>query len=331
MVDNREHIRVIIPTITKDYIRMRDIQISRVFKYLPVADVTVIGNEDLCETVDADIAAGRYGDLPIVSLNEEELVARQPVVDLIKARAEAIDDEMPTKVRPGWYYQQFLKMAFHKICDSEYYMSWDMDTVPLRPHDMFDAEGRPIFDIKNEFFPGYFDTLEKLLGLKKSMKMSFVSEHMIFKTEYMRELINAIEGSLADGSGFWEKIINSIDDMYITYGFSEFETYGTFVTDRHPEAYSMRRFASFRRGSWFVKEQDVTEDDLVWLAKDYDAVSFENAEPIEDMVQLFRNPKYRNRMSARKFYETILESGYFGEYKDGWLDGNGSGDWFVPV
>ena len=331
MNDTHDPIPVIIPTITKDYLRMRDIQIERVFKYLPAKDVTVIGNKELCEAVDSDIAAGKYKDLSIRSLDEEELVARQPVVDLIRSREGTIDEEIMSKVRPGWYYQQFLKMAYHKICDKDYYMSWDMDTVPLRPHDMFDEDGRPYFDIKSEYFPGYFDTIEKLLGLKKGMKLSFVSEHMIFSVDYMKELIDAIESSHAEGADYTEKIINTIDDMYITYGFSEFETYGTYVSAKHPEAYGMRGFASFRRGSWFTRESDLNEDDIAWLSEDYDAVSFENAEPIDDMVQLFRNPKYRNSMSARKFYETILESGYFGQYKDGWLDGTGSGDWFVPI
>ena len=39
----------------------------------------------------------------------------------------------------------------------------------------------------------------------------------------------------------------------------------------------------------------------------------ENVEQNPDMVQLFRTPKYRNNMSAGKFYETILEMG-------GWKD-----------
>ncbi len=67
---------------------------------------------------------------------------------------------------------------------------------------------------------------------------------------------------------------------------------------------------------------------MTWLACDYDAVTFENAEQIPDMVRLFNNPKYRNSMSAKKFYETILESGYFGDYSDGKIH---AGDWDAPV
>ena len=330
MSEASKKIQVIIPTITKDYLRMRHIQPERVLKYLPVSELIFIGNKELCDLINED-TADKFADLPIRAVNEEELVKRQPVVDLINERVKKIDYELVSPVRPGWYYQQFLKMSFSKICEGDHYMSWDMDTVPLRNIEMFDEDKRPVFDIKNEFIPGYFKTIENLLGLKKIKEGSFISEHMVFRKDYMQEVIRAIEGSPLAGTEYWEKVIEAIDEDYITLGFSEFETYGTYVTAKHPDSYSERRFRSLRRGSWFVKESDVTEDDLRWLSGDYDAVTFENADQIPDMVQLFRNPKYRNNMSAKKFYETILESGYFGEYKDGWLDAGGEGDWYAPV
>ena len=73
---------------------------------------------------------------------------------------------------------------------------------------------------------------------------------------------------------------------------------------------------------------DLTDEDITWLSKDYDAITFENANLLPDMAGLFRNPKYRNAMSAKKFYETVLESGYFGEYSNGRIN---AGSWFAPV
>ena len=327
---SNDKIQVIIPTITKDYLRMRHLVPERILRFLPAKELIFIGNSELCDLVNKDIEE-KYGDKPIRAINEEELVKRQPVIDYVNERAGRIKEELVSPVRPGWYYQQFLKMTFCEVCEGDHYMSWDMDTVPLRLLDMFDIDGKPVFDIKNEFIPGYFSTIEKLLGLKKREDGSFISEHMIFNRDLMKELIEAIEASSVKGDNFWQKIMEAIEDDYITLGFSEFETYGTFVTAKYPDAYSRRRFYSLRRGSWFVKESDVTPDDLAWIGHDYDALTFENAEQIEDMVQLFRNPKYRNNMSAKKFYETILESGYFGKYRNGWLDAGGTGDWFAPV
>lgn len=327
MNDASKKIQVIIPTIPKDYIRMRHIQPERVLRYLPVSELIFIGNSELCDIVNEDIS-GVYEGMCVKAIHEDELVVREPVINYIKDRISGMDDDIRSRVRPGWYYQQFLKMAFCDICEGEYYMSWDMDTVPLRPIALFDEKSRPVFGLKTEYNPGYFKTIDNLLHIPKKVEGSFVSEHMVFARKYMKELTDAIDSSSLRGGDTWEKIISAVDDDYIALGFSEFETYGTFVTGKYPDAYDYRTFESFRRGSWFVKESDVTEEDLKWFATDYDAITFENAETIDDMVSLFNNPKYRNNMSARKFYETILESGYFGEYADGRLN---AGDWFAPI
>ncbi len=327
MTETNNKVQVIIPTITKDYLRMRHLVPERILMNLPVSELIFVGNSELCDTVNADISQS-FSGMPVRTLNEEELVARQPIVDFIRERVKKINEELLSRVRPGWYYQQFLKMSFSDICEGDHYVSWDMDTVPLRPLSFFDREGKPAFDLKSEHNPGYFATIRNLLGLEKNIDGSFISEHMIFSKGYMKELIDRIESSPIEGSNYMEKVINAIDADYIALGFSEFETYGTFVTEKHPDAYGYRRFVSFRRGSWFVNEGDLNDDDISWLSEDFDAISFENAESIEDMVQLFRNPKYRQNMSAGKFYETILESGYFGEYSDGRIN---AGDWFAPV
>lgn len=327
MSESIKLVQVIIPTITKDYLRMRDLVPTRVLKHLFARELIFIGNKELCEAVNEDIS-GRYIGLPVRAIDEEELLPREPVIDYIKARVRAIDEGLLGKVRGGWYYQQFLKMIFCYKCTGNYYMSWDMDTVPLRDIELFEDAGKPVFGLKSEHNPGYFKTIDNLLGLKKNIDGSFISEHMIFNKNYMEELIRIICGEPGKEDTFWRKIIESIDDDYISLGFSEFETYGTFVTDKYPDSYCYSKFKSFRRGSWFVSESELNEDDIKWLAADYDAITFENAEQNPDMVQLFRNPKYRNNMSARKFYETILESGYFGEYADGRIN---AGDWYAPV
>ncbi len=322
-----DKIQVIIPTIPKDYLRMRDVQVSKVLENLPVKELIFVGNSELCEIINEDIQE-RYSEKPIRVLNEEELVARQPVIEYVNRRVNSINPKLISRVRGGWYYQQFLKMSFSEKCEGDYYMTWDMDTVPLREVLMFDRNLRPVFDLKSEHNPGYFKTIVNLLGIQKNVEGSFVSEHMIFKKEYMKELIRSMEQSSVEGENYREKIINAIEDEYISLGFSEFETYGVFVTDRHPDSYGYRRFSSLRRGSWFLMPNELTSEDMEWLAQDYDAITFENAEIIPDMAQLFRNPKYRNNMSAKKFYETILESGYFGEYSNGRIV---AGEWFAPV
>ena len=43
--------------------------------------------------------------------------------------------------RVGWWFQQFLKMAFaYSPYAKEYYVVWDADTIPLNPIDFIDSK-----------------------------------------------------------------------------------------------------------------------------------------------------------------------------------------------
>jgi len=179
--------------------------------------------------------------------------------------------------RVGWYEQQFLKMAYSRICKKEYYLIWDSDTYPIRPVNMF-KNGHPIFDMKKEYNSAYFITLSRLIPNLQLSKMSYISEHMIIKTEYMKNLLNEIESnSNIPGNSFWEKIIYSIDKNEIIFsGFSEFETYGSYVDTRYPNFYRHRKWYSVRNAAdFFGNIENVKENDLIWLSKDYNAISFE--------------------------------------------------------
>ena len=93
--------------------------------------------------------------------------------------------------RAGWYLQQFLKMSYSFICEDAYYLIWDADTIPVREIQMFDEDGVPFFDVKEEYHRPYFTTLNKIFNnrIKKSNPYSYISDHIVIKTEYMRNLI----------------------------------------------------------------------------------------------------------------------------------------------
>ncbi|MEI3192244.1 MAG: DUF6492 family protein [Lachnospiraceae bacterium] len=56
--------------------------------------------------------------------------------------------------RSGWYFQQFLKFGYAQVCEDEYYIVWDSDTVPLHPISHF-QDGKPVFTKKEEMEPPY--------------------------------------------------------------------------------------------------------------------------------------------------------------------------------
>ena len=233
-------------------------------KYLNFSNIILIGDSNINEKLSLN-------DTSISFIPEDNLVPKNMINEfLMKMRA------MNTS-RDGWYEQQFLKMAYSKICQKEYYLVWDIDTIPIRPINMFEMN-HPIFDMKTEHHIPYFDTIENLFpGIKYNNK-SYISEHMLIKTKLMRKLLFDIEENYRlPGKLFWEKILMAIEieDINLS-GFSEYETYGSYVDSKYPNYYYHRNWFSKRDTSTFFNtSENLNENDIKWLSQDYHALSFE--------------------------------------------------------
>lgn len=181
------------------------------------------------------------------------------------------------KKNTGWYLQQFIKLGISKISDNPYYLVWDADTIPLKPLDFFDSVGNPYFNLKREYNKAYFDTIKKLISLKKNKSESFISEHMMFNVAFVEELIQNINNNyLLKGDSFWKKILFASFSYTASNErtFSEFETYGVFITKYHKNSYSFRKLNTLRRGTDFFGI-NVSDDILNWCSNILDTISFE--------------------------------------------------------
>ncbi len=210
-------------------------------------------------------------------------------------------------------------MEYSNLCEGDYYMSWDGDTVPCKCFSMFNESGVPFLDLKHEYNELYFTTMGRLVpGLKKFIEASFISEHMLFNRDIMKQLILKIESNDGiPGTRFYEKIINCIplEDIQEN-GFSEFETYGSFVCLTSPAAYRLREWHSFRLAGEFFDPDTISDDDYEWLSRDFDAVSFEKGMTVrEDHKNLFDNKEYQSKLSARQMLQIAQE-----EFKEGYKE-----------
>ncbi len=318
----------IIPTLVNDYQEVRQ-HLYMLFDMLSINKLIFIGPEELRQHVAAD-AAQRDMKERIFFLNENELLDFDEIKKSYYERLRLIESQSGPHdriSRTGWYYQQFLKMVYSRICDDEYYLSWDADTIPLRPIEMFNSSGIPFLDIKYEYMHSYFDTINNLFGFGKVIKKSFISEHMLFNKQLMTEMIDEILSLPLSGNTFYDKIFSAI--THPINGFSEFETYGSWVAQKHPSAYQLRDWKSIRNTNFMISRNELTEDDLKWLATGFDAAGFERYQETEpELKTLFRNPLYREKLPADVFYKELLEMGLFGEYRDGGLI---KGDNIFPV
>ena len=183
-----------------------------------------------------------------------------------------------TKLREGWYFQQFLKMAFalSDYCDTDYYLSCDSDTIPLRKIDFFDENGTPFFTMKTEYHAPYFVAIERLLGITKTNNRSYIAENMMFKKSIMIEMINRIQSnSFLEGNTWFEKIVFSLEPESVSpMAFSEFETYGNYCFNYYPGLYRERTLPSFREGG-LIQGRFVSDKILEQLSFDQATASFE--------------------------------------------------------
>ena len=312
-----------------DFLRLRS-NYSRLVKWLPDGRIIFIGNDKVGELVaelnksirsqiqqtsEEEIQEDRLG-----FVNENDVIPFDNVHNVIAEKMEPLlkGQELPRGIT-GWYYQQFLKMEYLRICEGEYYMSWDGDTVPCKKVEMFNDEGKPYLDLKHEYNELYFTTMGKLVpGLKKFIEPSFISEHMLFKCDIMKRLIAKIESNESiPGSRFYEKIINCIplEDIQGN-GFSEFETYGSFVCLTSPMTYKLREWHSFRLAGEFFDPEAISDDDYEWLAHDFDAISFEKGMTVrEDHKNLFDNKEYQSKLTAGQMLKIAQE-----EFKGGYIE-----------
>lgn len=280
---------MVAPSIPQDVGVLLD-NLDTYFCFLPISSLIIIGPDKLKLMLP--------NDNRIKFISEDALIDKRAIKGIIEKRQAG---EEKKKDRTGWYIQQFLKMAYAKVCDDEYYLLWDSDTLPLKEIELFDNQNKPYLDYKTEYFKPYFETLERLLpGYNKIFKGSFISEHMVIKTSHMKELLRQIEANInIEGTSFDEKIINSIETKYLSdSGFSEFETIGTFVLKNYSEEYTLRRWKSMRHGGFFYPiSRRLSERQRLWLSKEFHAISFEKADELSTLSRLVNSSCYTTLFS----------------------------------
>lgn len=312
-----------------DFLRLRS-NYTRLVRWLPEGRIIFIGSDEVDELVaelnesirllSQQSESEEISEDRLVFVNENDIIPFDDIHKVIAGKMELMlkGQELPRGIT-GWYYQQFLKMEYSRICNDEYYMSWDGDTVPCKKVVMFNEAGIPYLDLKHEYNELYFKTMGRLIpGLKKFIDPSFISEHMLFKRDIMKRMIAKLESNDSiPGSRFYEKIINCIPLKDIQgNGFSEFETYGSFVCLTSPQTYKLREWYSFRLAGEFFDPETISDDDYEWLGRDFDAISFEKGMSVrEDHKNLFDNKEYQSKLSARQMLKIAQE-----EFKDGYIE-----------
>jgi hypothetical protein len=214
----------------------------------------------------------------ITFLDEDKIIPGVNLDDIKQYLLKRIGCSM----KAGWYFQQFLKMAFSRlsICP-EYYLVWEADTILLKNADFIDEEGRIKITIKNEYNHPYFRTLKNILNLEKQCEYSFISEHMVFARNIMQEILQKINMESNDESSWVWNIMDAIESHDLpNSGFSEYETYGSYVAKFHPSSFVLSDKITTRSGAAYFGRPPFFQDINLLLLTKYFSASFESWQPI---------------------------------------------------
>ena len=183
---NKEYDAIIL-TVPRDFKRVEKLYYKMEEK-LPVRKILFIGSPDVKSMMDEMGISDKFA-----FVDENSII---PFDDVKKIIEDVFGGREVSRGFVGWYYQQFLKMQYARICNDEFYLSWDGDTIPVRKIEMENEEGKPYIDWKRECNPVYFKTMGKLFpGMTKVMEPSFIAEHMLFSKDIMIKMLDQIENA----------------------------------------------------------------------------------------------------------------------------------------
>lgn len=255
------------------------------------------------------LATTRRWRLPRIELVEEDSLVPEITLQILRDMQSAAGRNPD---RAGWYLQQFIKMGMALREDlHEHYLVWDSDTVLLRPLDFFTPDGRVLISFRAlPVMDSYRILAEALLGEPIPGADSCIREQMMIRKSWMREMLERIEATGKDGQSWAIRVMSEnlsraqpeqwFQLMRKTYfrnyggiwdfGFSEFETYASFLRLHHADDIAFRKVHSHRAGASDFGFNP-NRFDFEYLSHDFDYVSFESWAQIDP--RLVRKNKRR--------------------------------------
>lgn len=183
-----------------------------------------------------------------------------------------IDDEvinydfsmLNNQSRVGWYKQQFIKL-FQGVTKPQYLVI-DSDVYINKPLQIIGKNGKPNFFIGDEqnHLPYYVFTQE-MFGFGREYNHSFINEIMYFDRFFIKSMLHT-KKCIYSKEGFVRKSIEIINKInHPSSSFSEYETYGNYVT-RYKRTYY--NYISIRTKSIHQK-REFTDYEIMQIIEKY--------------------------------------------------------------
>lgn len=138
--------------------------------------------------------------------------------------------------KAGWITQQLIKFCGVMESTAEASLVLDADTLLLTPRTWLTKDGRQLLLLANEYHPAFMRHAETYFGIRKNLRMSFISHHQLMQKEVVRMMFPLGSASLVS---WWE---SSSDPTGRDLG--DYEAYGCFLAHHFPRRISYGSFGN---------------------------------------------------------------------------------------
>lgn len=209
----------------------------------------------------------------------------------------------------GWFFQQFLKMAYSFVSDNEFYLSWDCDSLLIRKLDI-NLDNVFLNALPAKIAPNhpYYNTINKLLNIKINNKIQFMCEFMIFNKSIMKNLCDSLNPQ--NTKEFYIPIINIVNSNNKIYSFSEFETYANYALNYN--LYKLLYYPVYRCGGRFYDKVPSLDDPLVKdFAKTYYVLQFNHWDKKVTFAKVLHNKALRKIIGFKNLMRIYYYLGFY--------------------
>jgi hypothetical protein len=130
--------------------------------------------------------------------------------------------------RSGWLFQQLVKLS-GRVGTCQHYLCIDADHVLVHPHVFLTEDRKTVFYMSYEEHQPYYDNIHRLFPDMELASLSYVDHKMLFDKKQLQMLHTML--AQRSGKSWIDTILDSYD-RHCHAGFSEFELYGNFVTEK---------------------------------------------------------------------------------------------------
>jgi hypothetical protein len=148
-----------------------------------------------------------------------------------------------------------------------------------------------------EYHKPYFKLAERVLGLRRQVGYSFISEHFMIRRSYMHDLIVEVHKRTREGQSWPRLLLDSIETNDLAAGFSEYETYGNYLALHHKNSFECRPLKSLRSGAKYFGKNPDKHDLFALMLAGFDFVTFESWQSVD-----------RGRMTAARVFSKSIHA-----------------------